>query len=309
MKINIEVPVGSNLKPSKSPFIFKYKEDTFELICRQVDTVDFIRVARNVDARNEDYINEFKRVREELNKNSEIFPIHSIEQRMINSLKLLEYVLFDECDLRIKWDRLGCNYITENNEEEELRKTGQICGGWGQIIHVKKPATIEDPQAITCRLEYSEGLEIELAFFKQANIAIKERNYIEAFFNLYLILESYYSGGKRRNQGKIFKDNKELNEIIEELICVENFRNNFKKSIPNNKLTAKNIIERLVKTRGRIFHFLDITNPQRNVTYDTQEQYKNEVFALRGIIWRAMRKRFNKCKNNSSRAVKNNAHL
>lgn len=297
MKIEIRLPAQANIEVKKSPFTFQYGDFHFVLNADKTLKVNYVIVSNKIDACDKEYINQWREVRKltEIGSISEKylpFPLHPTDKKIIRVLKLFENVLADECDLRLEWDKINCHYYAESEKEEELMKSGEICRGWGRIRHVKQPCIIEDSAAITCRMEYSEGLDIELDFFRHANMAVKEENFIEAFFNLYLILESHYAGGKFRYQEKVFKGNKILIGLIRELIEDKKQEKLYAKILDKGQeLTAENVLNQLVNTIKKLFHFLDINNPEKFINYDNQEECKDYVFALRGIVWRCMRKK------------------
>lgn len=297
MKIEMRLSAQSNLEIKSNPFDVQYKDFLIELSADKKGIVNHVSISQRIDATDKDYLNQWKEVEKLKNigtvsENHVPFPLHAIDKKMIRVLKLLENVLVDEGNLTLEWKTLNCHYNPENESEHELIKSGQICNSWGRILHVTNPRIIQDPTAITCRMEYSEGLDIELDFFKHATLAIKAENYIEAFFNLYLILESHYAGGKFKYQKKVFKENKALCELIKELIEDHTTMKRYEKILARDKeLTVDNVLDTLVNIRMKLFHFLDINNPERFINYNNQEEYRDHVFTLQDIVWRCMRKR------------------
>lgn len=291
MLIKISVPAESNIKLETPMLELSYKDATYKLKSGKDGLVNFVSITKKVDATDKKFIEQSSEVKKALDKNPKTFPIHPIDKEMMDKLKYLENILYDECDLKLEWSKLHCEYCCENNEEKILEEKGEICRSWGRVVHVKSPRLLEDPKAIICRLEYCEGIELELDFFRHANSAIKDENYIEAFFNLYLILESYYAKGTFRNQEKVFKKDSVLRKIINELIEDKNTKSMYSKILTVGEPTVDGIIDELVETRGKIFHFSNINNPKRHITYQNQEAYRDHVFALRGIVWRGMMKR------------------
>jgi len=128
-----------------------------------------------------------------------------------------------------------------------------------------------------------------LSFNKRGRVDVINHDYIEAIYNFYFVIESYYAGGKNKNYAveKEFKASKHLANNINGVLRDPNFiisipeelREKYKKLYLNKNIDS--IIKDLVNLRGYLHHYS--TKRKDNWHPDKQHEYKLEAYFLEKI--------------------------
>ncbi len=154
-------------------------------------------------------------------------------------------------------------WLPENAEEKKKLKIDRFETHRGEMNASDLPFLPFDLLARSI-IAADDAAEVEtsLSFFRKGLIDISEERYIEAFYDYYFFLESFFGEGKTKNQAvkEVFEKSTPLRNCIEkilrgpdsELMIGTNHYGRFLQKFKNK--TAEEIIEHMVKLRGYLHH-------------------------------------------------------
>ena len=125
-----------------------------------------------------------------------------------------------------------------------------------------------------------------LSFNKRGRVDNKNENYIEAIYNFYFVIESYYAGGKNKNHAveKALKNSVEFNENINRVLADQEFKTHLPSELRMKyesqylKKEVDVIIKELVMMRGFLHHYS--TKRKSNWHPDKQHEFRLEAYFL-----------------------------
>ncbi len=206
--------------------------------------------------------------------------------------------LFSSSDIDIKFGSRTINWV-EDGKESNL-----VVNLHGGHATPKQGATITEPRFIHsvlvgCIIKKHEPW---LTFYRRGMSDALSHNYIEAFYNLYFIIEYFYGNGEFREKSIVseFLKSQELCDTINSVIKDKTFlaisSDKFIKKI--NKSSLKEIFRTIVRTRGRLHH---ANKKQPNNWHpDKQNNYKDETILLQLACLNISMKRYFNTSNSAT---------
>src|SRR5579862_2963139 len=172
--------------------------------------------------------------------------------------------------------------IPETPEEKRQVQFSSIRAQTG----LPTPATLDRGQIVSIvktRARYS-SLTVVLAFYREGSNAFDDREYIDAFTKLYLILEDRYAPGIKdvKTVRQKFREADELGRALDATIRAlgksdAGLLNVIRQKLARyqKRIDAEGIIHLLTETRGELHHFVDrsrklYANPFRKEDYRTE---------------------------------------
>jgi len=134
-------------------------------------------------------------------------------------------------------------------------------------------------------------IEVSLSFFRKGLIDMSEERYIEAFYDYYFFLESFFGEGKTRNRAvkEAFKKSEQLRNCID--LILKNQALNSMGSQENQrflqhfkKKTIDDIIDHIVELRGYLHHHS--ANRKNGWHPDDHYRFKLDAMLLHRIGYR-----------------------
>lgn len=221
----------------------------------------------------------------------------SITRPLKEEMQYLEAtIMFGGSPTKINWEDPERGWIPENEEEREKINVLQIAY---ERTYPQKITVLDEnyfKSIIESREDYDD-LTILQAFYNDGNRFFCEFKYVNAFYHFYFVIEDLYGAGKTSNRliEKSFKESDDLRRFIEQvrdehILNHERHSKSFIDFLDDMGKTTStdDIIEFLVKTRGRLHHFsrrstLRIGTPFNQRAYETIAFFVMGL-ALKGIL-------------------------
>jgi len=199
------------------------------------------------------------------------------------------------CLKSIDWDEPEREWIPETEEEKSRVNVHKI--------HFKKEypdktSSLDDKTfgtIVQTRHHYA-SLILPKAFFREGINEFHRRRYINAFYNLYYVLEDLYGQGKTRNKDicQAFKDSSEFRSFTEWVIknhinTDTRHQNNIQKLCAEEKVRydTDGLTELLQKVRGNLHHFTSKSSKHLGSPFN-HEDFESIAFFTMGLAVRAI---------------------
>lgn len=176
-------------------------------------------------------------------------------------------------------------FFPENEFEKSLITVNKFKLSYSELDTDKLPAI---PPDLVMRPIFASVQEktndLRLSFYRRGQLDLKHREFIEAFYDFYLMLESSFSEGKTKNQHveKKFKESALLINASNETL----FKKGYSKTLPTElqtqfenefaHLTFEEYVHHIVKLRGFLHHH----NIKRRENWSPVEQVKYRLDAI-----------------------------
>lgn len=183
-----------------------------------------------------------------------------------------------------------CEWIAENEEEQKKLEL---------LNYELTPQEIEDHEIKPISFDLiarpiisavrSKQHHILLSFNKRGRVDIKDKNYIEAIYNFYFVIESHYADGQNKNRAveKALKKSDEFTSNIKSVLDNSEFKAflspELLKKYTDNYLNKpiEEIIKNIVMLRGFLHHYS--TKRKKNWHPDKQNEFELEAYVLRQL--------------------------
>ncbi|GFD95969.1 hypothetical protein KUL156_07140 [Alteromonas sp. KUL156] len=176
-------------------------------------------------------------------------------------------------------------FIAESESEKKLITVTNFQVSYTQVDMSKVKPLPPDLVLRPVFASVQEGAnDLRLSFYRRGMIDLRHREFIEAFYDFYLMLESAFSEGKTKNQHvkAKFKDSKVLNMALNETL----FSPDYSRSLPQElqkqfeqdfaSLSVEEYIHHIVMLRGFLHHH----NIKRDQNWSPVDQVKYRLDAL-----------------------------
>jgi len=127
-------------------------------------------------------------------------------------------------------------------------------------------------------------IEIPLNFFRRGMLDVVERNFIEAIYDFYFILETLFGGGKFKTDAvsAAFLSSSQLRSCVQRgitdpgpmIMLDARIRGSFEQTY--GKMSVESAIENMIELRGYLHHH---TSKRRGI-WNPEDQHKYEIDAL-----------------------------
>lgn len=127
-------------------------------------------------------------------------------------------------------------------------------------------------------------IELPLNFFRRGMLDFNDRNYIEAIYDFFFVLESQYADGQFKKSAVLeaFSRSAELCSFVEQVIATPSALLRHEASVQAEfdnsygRMTVSEALDRVVELRGRLHH----QTPKRRDNWHPEDQSRYEVDAL-----------------------------
>ncbi len=201
----------------------------------------------------------------------------------------------------------GCSVIESRNYEfhfsrrlvkfsdspdlcDDDEKTSAIIEWKGDVKKVHRPVFI---QAILVG-GILRGHDATYSFYKRAVADVNERRYIEAFYNLFFVLEYLYGNGKS-GLNQAIEEMAKSKELVRAIVEVSNGNDLNGLCAPDfilrvRGMTPKEVMDLLVRTRGHLHH----PNKSRSGVWHPEKQhsYQNITLLTHSICVKVVMQRY-----------------
>lgn len=203
-------------------------------------------------------------------------------KRELRSLQgLLSVFGFDSIEL----DHPSIQWIPETQEESEALKLGAFSTNRSPLPDHEIPPVSFDlvARAVMASAAATE-IEIPLNFFRRGMLDLRDRQFIEAFYDFFFVVEHLYAKGKFHKAAVVeeFRHSAVLCSFTKEVITDANsmlrhemvVRTEFEKTYA--LMTPAEALNRLVELRGQLHH----QTPKRRDNWHPEDQSRYELDAL-----------------------------
>lgn len=117
-------------------------------------------------------------------------------------------------------------WIAENEEEKEKLQIFNFSVGFQELKDNEiMPVSFDLIARPIIASVKAKQHNVLLSFNKRGRVDVKNQDYIEAIYNFYFVIESYYAGGKNKNYAveKALKESPEFIENIRSVLGTKNF--------------------------------------------------------------------------------------
>lgn len=216
---------------------------------------------------------------------------HPLYDEALQILRVTEGLLSLYGMKGIDFEHIKIEWIPESNEEKDSLIIPSMTF---QYTDRSLEETTETPFDLIARAllaaPNSFDTEIPLTFYRRATNDIRERRYIEAFFDFYFMLECLFGNGKTKNHAieEEFRKSLKLTDAINKTIAAfrppqgepaleKYFADNYKGKSPDQ------IIERIISVRGFLHHH----NPKHPRMWhpERQKEYQVDGLILQGVCF------------------------
>lgn len=203
-------------------------------------------------------------------------------QRELRSLQgLLSIFGFDSIEL----DHPAIQWMPETQEEAEALKLGSFSTNRSPLPDNEIPPVSFDlvARAVMVSAAATE-LEVPLNFFRRGTLDLRDRQFIEAFYDFFFVIEHLYAEGKFHKAAVVeaFSHSAALcsftKEVIADLGCMLRHERAVRTEFENTYalMTPEQALNQLVALRGQLHH----QTPRRRDNWHPEEQSKYELDAL-----------------------------
>lgn len=210
---------------------------------------------------------------------------------VLQGLRITEGLLSLYGMIGIDFENLQIEWIPESDQERNSIVIPSLTFRYNERSLAETSETPFDliARALLSVPEASET-EVPLTFYRRATTDIRERRYIQAFYDFYFMIESLFGSGKSKNdaiEGE-FKKSSDLRDAIKKTIAA--FRppqgEPMLEKLFNDHYRGKSsdeIIERVVSIRGFLHHH----NPKRPGMWhpDRQKEYEVDALIMQGVCF------------------------
>lgn len=203
-------------------------------------------------------------------------------QRKLRSLQgLLSIFGFDSIEL----DHPAIQWIPETQEEIEALKLGSVSTRRSPLPDHEIPPVSFD---LVARAVMASGataeIEIPLNFFRRGSLDLRDRQFIEAFYDFFFVVEHLYAEGKFHKAAVLeaFKHSAVLCSVTKEVIADPDSMLHHERAVRTEfertyaLMTPQEALNRLVELRGKLHH----QTPKRRGNWHPEDQSKYELDAL-----------------------------
>lgn len=209
---------------------------------------------------------------------------HPKYDEILHSLRVTEGLLSLYGMIGIDFERMHIEWIPETEEEKNSTIINSLSLQYTDRSVEESSTTPFDLLARgLLSASNASATEISLTFYRRGTNDMRERRYIEAFYDFYFMLESLFGQGKSKNYAieEEFKKNSSLLDAIKKTIVAfrppqgepliaKNFDEHYKGKHPEE------VVERFVTIRGFLHHH----NPKRTGMWHPERQEEHEVDSL-----------------------------
>ena len=203
-------------------------------------------------------------------------------QRELRALQgLLSIFRFDSIEL----DHPAIQWLPETEEEVEALKLGSFSTKRSPLPDSEIPPVSFD---LVARAVMASGaaaeIDVPLNFFRRGTLDLRDRQFIEAFYDFFFVIEHIYAEGKFHKYAVVeaFSHSSSLCSFTTEVIADPSCMLRHEKAVRTEfettygPMTAAQALSRLVELRGQLHH----QTPKRRDNWHPDEQSKYELDAL-----------------------------